>query len=92
MIIEADYTLFNNQNICLALDETSSIHFINLDSLKIVYVLEPTIIMGDKALAFIFNHNFTHLLQYTEGGYIIFWKMESILDELLKRNKAITFK
>ena len=56
MIIEAEYTLFHNQNICVALAEDNNTYFINLDSLEVVYVLKPIISMCDSALSITFSH------------------------------------
>lgn len=79
MIIDGDYTQFHNQNICVVLASDNLIYFVDLQLLEVAFVLKPLIIMSDIALSITINQQYSHLLQCTEGGYVIFWKMETIL-------------
>lgn len=72
-IQEGNYQLFNHQNICMVLTTDSQVHFIDIDESHVIYILRPQILMSDSALSLAIHPMYTHLLQSTEGGYLIFW-------------------
>jgi len=72
-IQEGNYQLFNNHNVCMVLTSDSQVHFVDIDDSQVVYILRPQILMSDMALSLSIHPLQTHLLQTTEGGYLIFW-------------------
>ena len=85
MILDGDYTYFHNQNICIVLSQDNLVYFVDLDLFQIAFVLKPIIIMCDSGHSIKINAQQTHLMQCTEGGYVIFWKMDNILTQLKVR-------
>lgn len=85
----ADYKQFGSHNICIAMTSDCQIFFAEIETYEVVYILKPTIITCDTALSFSINTQYTHLMQTTEGGYIIFWELKDILTHFReKKNKT----
>jgi len=87
MIKAGDYANFHDQNICVVLSKDNFVYFVDLDINEVAYVLRPSIMMSDTALSISINFQYSHLLQTTHGGYVIFWKMDTILLKLLERKQ-----
>lgn len=90
-MLEGDYTHFSQHNVCIALTSDSQIYFIDLQHNQIAFVLKPIIAMCDSALSITINDQYTHLLQSTTGGYIIFWKMDKVKENFRLRKESAAY-
>jgi len=62
-IVACDYDLCSQINICFVLLMDSSIFAVDLNRMRIVYMLKPNIVMGDNALSIEINRENSFLMQ-----------------------------
>lgn len=78
---------FSNHHVCFALLEDFSIFTVSIELGVAVAHFRPTIMMCDTSLNLSLHQSMKYLLQSTEGGYLVLWKINENLFKKLETIK-----
>lgn len=77
---------FSNHHIFFALMEDYSIYAVSIKKKEAVAHFRPTIMMCDSGLSLSIHSSMKYLLETTNGGYLILWKINENLYKKLDEN------